>query len=280
MMSNSAPLAGTSRARRLWATSMMLAPIWPMIAETLASRPGRSSPMIRRRDDAALAHQFAGQHRGQQAGVDVAAGDHQAALLAAEPLGIGQQGGQRGRARALDHGLLDVAVKGDCRARSRAPRSAARRRSAAGRRRRSRSPTSLTAMPSAMVEAAGPRAFTPRILAVKRGEHGRLARRRCGCPACIVLAAVAMPAISPPPPIGIGRISRSGTSSSISSATVPWPAMTSQVVERVDEGQARARAQSRWRVAAASSIAVAVDHHLGAVGAGLLRPSRTACPWA
>ena len=36
-----------------------------------------------------------------------------------------------------------------------------------------------------------------------------------------VLAAMAMPAIRPPPPMGMGRMSRSGTSSSISSATVP-----------------------------------------------------------
>ena len=41
MMSNSAPLAGTSRARRLWATSMMLAPIWPITAETLHEQLAR-----------------------------------------------------------------------------------------------------------------------------------------------------------------------------------------------------------------------------------------------
>ena len=40
------------------------------------------------------------------------------------------------------------------------------------------------------------------------------------------LATVAQPAISPPPPIGMGKDSRSGTSSNISSATVPWPAIT------------------------------------------------------
>ncbi len=41
------------------------------------------------------------------------------------------------------------------------------------------------------------------------------------------LAAVAQPAISPPPPIWTMIASRSGLSSSISAATVPWPAMTS-----------------------------------------------------
>jgi hypothetical protein len=64
-------------------------------------------------DDPAFAHQFAGQHRGQQARVDVAAGDDQAALLAAEPFGIGQQGGQGGGAGAFHDGLLDVAVECD-----------------------------------------------------------------------------------------------------------------------------------------------------------------------
>ncbi len=40
-------------------------------------------------------------------------------------------------------------------------------------------------------------------------------------------ATVAMPEISPPPPIGTTSVSIAGTSSSISSATVPWPAMIS-----------------------------------------------------
>jgi hypothetical protein len=38
-------------------------------------------------------------------------------------------------------------------------------------------------------------------------------------------AAMAMPEISPPPPIGTTRSSRSGTSARISSPAVPWPAM-------------------------------------------------------
>ena len=44
-------------------------------------------------------------------------------------------------------------------------------------------------------------------------------------PGLIALAATAMPEISPPPPIGTISTSRSGTAASISSATVPWPAM-------------------------------------------------------
>ena len=37
--------------------------------------------------------------------------------------------------------------------------------------------------------------------------------------------ATATPLDSPPPPIGISTAARSGTSSAISSPTVPWPAM-------------------------------------------------------
>ena len=69
--------------------------------------------MIRSDTSRCVAHQLAGQHRGQQARVDVAAGDDQAALLAAEPLREGQQRRQRRRAGAFDHGLLDVAVERD-----------------------------------------------------------------------------------------------------------------------------------------------------------------------
>ena len=38
-------------------------------------------------------------------------------------------------------------------------------------------------------------------------------------------AATAMPAISPPPPTDTTSVSSSGSAASISSATVPWPAM-------------------------------------------------------
>ncbi len=42
----------------------------------------------------------------------------------------------------------------------------------------------------------------------------------------IVLAAMAMPAIRPDPPIGTISTSSSGACSSISMAIVPWPART------------------------------------------------------
>jgi hypothetical protein len=38
---------------------------------------------------------------------------------------------------------------------------------------------------------------------------------------------MAMPEIRPPPPIGTTRMSISGAAPSISSAIVPWPAITS-----------------------------------------------------
>ena len=45
-------------------------------------------------------------------------------------------------------------------------------------------------------------------------------------PGLAALAAVAMPPIRPPPPIGTTSTSRSGAAASISSASVPWPAIT------------------------------------------------------
>ena len=44
-------------------------------------------------------------------------------------------------------------------------------------------------------------------------------------PGLTALAAVATPLISPPPPIGTTSVSSAGCSASISSASVPWPAM-------------------------------------------------------
>ena len=49
-----------------------------------------------------------------------------------------------------------------------------------------------------------------------------------------------MPAISPPPPMGMGRVSMSGASSSISSAMVPWPAITSGSLKAWTKTRSRA----------------------------------------
>ncbi len=85
-------------------------------------------------------------------------------------------------------------------------------------------------------------------------------------------AAVATPLIGPPPPTGTGIISMSGASSSISSARrVPWPAITSSVVERVHEDLPLFLLQLAG-VLVGGIVAVAVDHHLRAEIARLLRP--------
>ncbi len=52
--------------------------------------------------------EIAQQHIGEQPGVDIAAAQHQADLLACKPLGIGQHRRETSRARAFDHGLLDL----------------------------------------------------------------------------------------------------------------------------------------------------------------------------
>ena len=61
---------------------------------------------------------------------------------------------------------------------------------------------------------------------------------------------MATPEIRPPPPTGTTSASSCGTSSSISSASVPWPAITWRIVIGMDEGEAL--------LAAASSRAVGV----------------------
>ena len=68
------------------------------------------------------------------------------------------------------------------------------------------------------------------ILAAQQSVHRRVERRLhaddLDLPGFSALAATAMPEISPPPPIGTISVSRSGWSASISSAIVPWPAIT------------------------------------------------------
>ena len=105
-------------------------------------------------------------------------------------------------------------------------------------------PTSRTAMPSAMVWPEQG-ALTPRMRAVNEGYiAGSTPMMRMS--GLIALAAVATPEIRPPPPIGTGRISRSGASSSISSATTPWPAMMS----RSSNGWTKTRPRSSPSVSA------------------------------
>ena len=53
-------------------------------------------------------HQLPHQHAGKQAGVDVAAADHQANLAAGEARRVGEQGGEAGSAGAFGDYLLDI----------------------------------------------------------------------------------------------------------------------------------------------------------------------------
>ena len=80
-----------------------------------------------------------------------------------------------------------------------------------------------TAMPSAMVDPPCGRVacLTALYMLGKRSACTPTTRM----PGLSALAAAAMPPISPPPPIATTRVSSCGTASSISSATVPWPAM-------------------------------------------------------
>ena len=94
----------------------------------------------------------------------------------------------------------------------------------------------------------------------------------------VAFAATAIPAIRPPPPTGTTSTSRSGCAASISSATVPWPAIDRGVVVRGHERRARARAAMRRASAVASVEVVAVQHHVRAerLGAGDLGERRVA----
>src|SRR5579871_3811341 len=80
----------------------------------------------------------------------------------------------------------------------------------------------------------------------------------------VLRAAMALPAIRPPPPIGITNMSRSGTSSSISSAMVPWPAMMAGS-SRVHQDEAML-GDDRGHPILAFAQGLADKHHPGAVG--------------
>ncbi len=85
-------------------------------------------------------------------------------------------------------------------------------------------PGSFTAMPSAMVEA-------PKTGVVPRSAWYIDGKRIVCTPMTSIeglraFAAVAMPAMRPPPPTAMSRRSSCGCSRSISRAMVPWPAMT------------------------------------------------------
>ena len=162
---------------------------------------------------------------GENARIDVAAAQDQPDLAAAESLRLDQHGGEPGGARAFGHGLLqrEIGIDGALEMRlvdqhdlghelahdRQRQRADILDRDALGQRRRRRAAGARRAARSRTTDRAPPRRRRSR-------SRGRRAR-----------AAMALPAISPPPPIGITSMSRSGTSSSISSAMVPCPAITS-----------------------------------------------------
>ena len=84
-------------------------------------------------------------------------------------------------------------------------------------------PGTLTAMPSAMLWPLPP-GVSPRKALYMDGYRAA-STPTISIPGLSALAAVAMPAIKPPPPTGTTMTSRSGWSANISSAMVPWPAM-------------------------------------------------------
>ena len=85
-------------------------------------------------------------------------------------------------------------------------------------------PGLLTAIPSARVwpPAAAARPFN----ALWTAGYIAASTPITSISGLIALAAVATPEISPPPPTGMINTARSGLASSISSPTVPWPAIT------------------------------------------------------
>ena len=89
-------------------------------------------------------------------------------------------------------------------------------------------PGDFTAMPSAMVYwPCG--IDTPLTAAYMAGKRS-VCTPMISMPGLSALAAVEMPEIRPPPPMAITSMSSCGWSSSISSATVPCPAITASSV--------------------------------------------------
>ena len=87
-----------------------------MLVEDLGHMEQLARPVLQadaQAGKATLAGQFAQQHVGEQARVDVAAADDKADVLATERRGIGHEGGKTRRARAFGHRLFDGEQQGD-----------------------------------------------------------------------------------------------------------------------------------------------------------------------
>ncbi len=90
-----------------------------------------------------------------------------------------------------------------------------------------RSPGFFTATPSAMVSTffSSVTLFSSRDLAIQQAPSG--STPIILIPGFSILAAIAMPLINPPPPMGTSILSTLSSSLSTSSATVPCPSITS-----------------------------------------------------
>src|SRR5579875_2857290 len=89
------------------------------------------------------------------------------------------------------------------------------------------SPGSAACNPSAIVRGTSIRMRRPASSERRVSSPASGSTPTTRIPGRSAFAAVEQPAISPPPPIGTTSRSRSGTSRRSSSATVPWPAITS-----------------------------------------------------
>ena len=90
-----------------------------------------------------------------------------------------------------------------------------------------RSPGRLTAIPSAIVSAESAATGSPRRSDSGYGAHAATCTPTTSTSGRADFTAIATPAASPPPPTGMTTRARSGTCSSSSSPSDPWPATMS-----------------------------------------------------
>ncbi len=91
-------------------------------------------------------------------------------------------------------------------------------------------PTALTRSPSAMVRSvrsAGQATMRPLASDSRASAASSGSTPMIRAPGARAFTAVAIPAISPPPPMGTRTLVTSGRSSAISRPQVPWPATIS-----------------------------------------------------
>jgi hypothetical protein len=170
-----------------------------------------------------------------------------------------------GAAPALDDGLLDLEQLDD--RRSMSPSSTSSTSATCARMIGSVSaPGSFTAIPSAMVEPA--KAAARPCKAQCTAGKPLVSTPTISMPGFSAFAATAMPAIIPPPPTGTTSVSRRAAVASISSAIVPWPAMTSGSSYGCTSVAPRSLAVSS--PARRASSKVSPEDHLGAESARAL----------